>query len=113
MVDAVEPPMKEQRTRRMLPGEDCPDCAHCGEGLHEARPPLHEVLDAVSYCETTKMLYGKLVVDCPACSRPNEVAWHIDLETSTWDALSRTMWTKGDYVYDRCYRPTHPSPAMK
>lgn len=28
MGDAVEPPLNQQRKRRMLPGEDAPDCAH-------------------------------------------------------------------------------------
>ena len=109
MTDAIEPPMNAQRTRRMLPGEDCPDCAHCGEGLHEARPRLSDVLDAVSYCDTTKMIYGQIVVDCLACARPNQVSWHIDTSNHTWDALSRTMWTKADQRYSRFWSPS-PDP---
>lgn len=105
MTDAVEPPMRDQKTRRLDPGEDCPDCAHCGQPLHEARPALSDVLDAVSYCDTTKTLYGKLVVDCPTCSRPNEVAWHVDTADHTWDACARTMWTKADYKYSRFWSP--------
>lgn len=102
--DIVEPPMREQKTRRMIPGEDCPDCAFCGHGLHEARPALVNVLDAVSYCRTTNMLYGRIAVDCPTCAKPNDVLWHVDIDDHTWIAESRSMWTKADQKYARFYR---------
>lgn len=94
-----EPPMLHQRKRHMLPGEDAPDCAHCGAGLHEARPRLSDALYAVSWCETTKMLYGKIAVDCPSCAKPNEVVWHIDMDNHTWSAAALSMWTYADERY--------------
>lgn len=93
-----EPPMALQKQSRMLPGEDCPDCAHCGAGLHEARPKLVNVLDAVIWCEAVpappmanptpeQTLVGYTLADLRAhlearfvdgMSWENIGAWHVD-----------------------------------
>lgn len=98
MADYHEPPMRLQKELRMLPGEDCPDCVFCGAGLHEARPQLVHVLDAVTYDDALKTMWGKIDVDCPECGKPNEVSWSVDCEDHTWDAVSRSKWTQADYI---------------
>ncbi len=103
MSDTHEPPMRLQKESRMLPGEDCPDCVHCHAGLHEARPQLMHVLDAVTYDDTLKMLWGKIDVDCPECGKPNEVSWSIDIKNNTRDAVSRSKWTQTDYLYAKTH----------
>lgn len=92
-----DPPLRLQRKRQMLPGEDCPDCIHCGHGLHEARPTLRDVLNGVVIFAAGPFASGEVDVDCPTCGKPNAVQWEV--HSTGIDARTLLRWTPADAAY--------------